>query len=65
MKFWKLRTPEPTEADEQHDTDLVEAEKRAETLFTKAVQLQTLVTRRDQENHWQQAVNNLFSGGKA
>lgn len=44
---------------------LVRAEKRANVLFEKAEWLHTVVTRRDQENHWQAAVNRLFLGGNS
>jgi hypothetical protein len=65
MIFRKWKQAPSDERDKQKNDELEEAEARANTLVDKAVQLQTLVMRRDQENHWQQAVNNLFSGGKA
>lgn len=67
MIFRKRRQPETAaqEAeDQEREHELVEAEQRADSLFQRVVVLQTLVMRRDQENHWQQAVNELFSGGK-
>jgi hypothetical protein len=51
--------------EQEKNAELERAEQRADTLFAKAVELHTLVMRRDQENHWQQAVNKLFSGGHA
>lgn len=68
MRFLRKRRDDSLvtrEEDMVHEVELVHAEERATSLFDKAVELHTLVMRRDQENHWQQAVNNLFSGGKA
>jgi hypothetical protein len=65
MIFRKRKQAPSDERDKQKNDELEEAEARANTLVDRAVQLQTLVMRRDQENHWQQAVNKLFSGGKA
>lgn len=48
----------------EHEARLVDAENRANVLFEKAEWLHTVVSRRDQENHWQDSVNRLFLGGK-
>jgi hypothetical protein len=65
MMFRKRHTrPEPDECHEATQEDrLLRAEKRANVLFEKADWLHTIVTRRDQENHWQASVNRLFLGG--
>jgi hypothetical protein len=67
MKFRKPRRNDTSEPgfEENKEAELVAAEERSITLLNKAVELHTLVTRRDQENHWQQAVDRLFSGGRA
>lgn len=64
MKLRKKSEVRPPDHDEEDEVRLATAETRAETLFSKAVQLKTIVSRRDQANHWQAAVNELFSGGK-
>jgi hypothetical protein len=68
MRFFRKRQTDPLaekEDDRDKEAELIQAEHRANSLLERAMELHTLVTRRDQENHWQQAVNKLFSGGKA
>lgn len=53
---------DPCRALEQ-EVRLVDAEMRVNVLLRKAESLRAVVTRRDQENHWQASVNRLFLGG--
>lgn len=63
-----FRKREPDQPDIQNEREkeerLVDAEKRVNVLFEKAEWLHTVVTRRDQENHWQTSVDQLFLGGR-
>lgn len=51
---------EPLEAEKE--ARLVDAEKRANVLLRTADLIHSAVARRDQENHWQASVNQLFLG---
>ena len=42
---------------------LQDAESRVEKLLEKADFLRTVVSRRDEQNHWQESVNRLFATG--
>lgn len=53
----------PTEERVAQEGRLVAAETRSHLLLEKASWLHTMVSRRDQENHWQDSVNRLFLGG--
>lgn len=61
------RKPKPKQADECVEQEkairLEDAEKRANVLFEKAAWVHAVVVRRDRDNHWQAAVNELFLGG--
>ena len=64
MKFRRKRVEEQdSRLASDREERLVHAEKRANVLFARAEWLHTVVTRRDQENHWQDSVNRLFLGG--
>lgn len=66
MKLPRQRQSGPNESAERaKEGRLVDAEKRANVLFEKAEWLHAVVTRRDQQNHWQDSVNRLFLGGKS
>lgn len=62
MRTHKNPQPPTTETVEQ-EANLVAAETRSHVLLEKASWLHTIVSRRDQENHWQDSVNRLFLGG--
>lgn len=65
MRFPRQRKVRHDDTENQaKEVRLEDAEKRANALFETAEWLRTVVTRRDQENHWQAAVNQLFLGGK-
>lgn len=64
----KLRRSKPAGPNEElaatREDSLVDAEKRANVLFARAEWLYTIVMKRDEANHWQAAVDELFLGGK-
>lgn len=47
------------------DARLVAAESRAKALWEQAEWLHAVVMKRDDQNHWQESVNQLFKGGSA
>jgi hypothetical protein len=62
--FRRKGRSEPADPDKcENEERLSRAEARANNVFEKALALHTIVTRRDQANHWQESVNRLFSGG--
>lgn len=62
MRFTRLRPPPATPVEVAHEVRLVDAESRANTVYEKALWLHTIVVRRDQANHWQESVNQMFQG---
>lgn len=48
--------------DVEQEMRLTAAETRANNVYEKAIELRTMVVRRDQANHWQESVSKLFQG---
>lgn len=63
--MWRRKKPPTLDSrcDPAGEARLVDAEERAETLLKRAEFLRAVVLRRDQRNHWQESVNQLFQGG--
>ena len=60
MRHWWGQPKKNDGADER----LNEAESRVERLIRRVDCVATATLRRDKQNHWQESVNRLFSGGK-
>lgn len=65
MKFRRKRANPVDECVEaKREERLLDAEKRVNVLIQTAEWIHTAVSRRDQDNHWQDSVNQLFVGGQ-
>lgn len=63
MSFFRKRPKQADmDKDVEHELRLNEAENRANNVYEKAMELRTMVVRRDQANHWQESVNRLYQG---